>query len=75
MSERRWRGPLIAAGGVVVFNVLFFISSSPDAHDVQPWLGLAVLASFVGGALSVYDSWSRWRGDSAETNDRDPRDY
>jgi hypothetical protein len=55
---RRWRGTILAAGGVVAFNVLFFASSSPDAHDVQPWLGLAMAATFVGGALAVIDSWT-----------------
>ena len=55
---RRWRGTILAAGGVVAFNVLVFTSSRPDWHDVQPWVGLAMIASFFGGTLAVFDSWT-----------------
>jgi hypothetical protein len=55
---RRWRGTILATGGVVAFNVLVFASSRPDWHDVQPWVGLAMAVAFVGGALAVFDSWT-----------------
>ena len=53
---RRWRGTILAAVGVVAFNLLAFASSRPDWHDVQPWVGLAMVAAFAGGALAVFDS-------------------
>ena len=66
---------ILAAVGVVVFNVLFFASSSPDGHDVQSWLGLAMVAAFVGGALAVMDSWTATKKRTDQPTDDERRNW
>lgn len=72
---RRWRGPILAAGGVVAFNVLVFASSRPNWRDVQPWVGLAMIAAFVGGTLAVFDSWAGARKRPEQPSDDERRNW
>lgn len=70
---RRWRGTVLAGASTVVGTLSLHASSRADGHDVQPWLGLAVLGAIVGGALSVFDSWSGAAARSEQPTEEDHR--
>jgi hypothetical protein len=74
---RRWRGLLLAAVAVAVIaaDLLIRASRRPGGHDVQPWLGLAAFIAIVGGAVGVFDSWSKGRKREEQPTDSERKNW
>ena len=71
---RRTLAIVLTGVGMIAWELLFHLSSRPDRHDVQPWLGIATISAIVGGALGTLDSWSRSIGRNKQRKDTHRRD-